>query len=342
MSSRDVKLTDEVRISTQKLYFLERALQTLDVPTAPVFGTLLKKLKAKRDFTQTISFNELLCIYSKLAKINIPGLATQIGCQIACGDYGLYGCTLLSKRSLEEALTFSIKYHSLVTRTSRFSVTPLDSQHKIYTCMDILLQPEIRDFNEELQIAINLTLIREVLGDANFAPIRIDFSIKRPNHVGIISKFAKCDLRFEQAVTGIVLTHEQLSIRPDKSNPLALPLLLKSCDEHILDFMHRNEVVEGVYNWVSQNIHNELKLEKIASELCISERTLRRKLAENGTSFSAICLEIKQGFAKKYIKETTLSYDDIAESLGFNDTSNFRRAFKDWTGMTPAQYRTSE
>lgn len=339
MNSIDAKHADAVRISTQKLYFLERALQNLDIPTEPIFGTQLKKLKAKRDFTQTMGFNELLSIYSKLAKIDIPGLATKIGRQIACGDYGLYGCTLLSKRSLEEALLFSIKYHSLVTRTSRFSVTPVDSQHNIYVCMDILMQPEIRDFNEELQVAINLTMIREVVGDPNFVPIRILFSVKKPQHVDIIREFAGCELIFEQDVTGIVLSHEQLKTRSDKSNPLALPLLLKSCDEHILDFMHRNEVVESVYNWVSQNIHNDLKLDKIASELCISERTLRRKLAENGTSFSAICVEIKQGFAKKYIKETTLSYDDISESLGFKDTSNFRRAFKDWTGMTPAQYR---
>ena len=77
----------------------------------------------------------------------------------------------------------------------------------------------------------------------------------------------------------------------------------------------------------------------IAQELFVSERTLRRKLSEQGTSFSTICATVKQSFAKQYIRETQLSFDDIAESLGFKDTSNFRHAFKDWTGMTPTEFR---
>ena len=339
MRATHSKNVAETRISAQKLHFINRALENLGLPKDEKLSALLKKRHGRDEHRQTVSLNDVTEVYERIAKIDIPALGLAIGRQISCGDYGLYGCTLLCKRSLEDTSLFSIKYHTLTTRTTRLYLTPLREDVKLYGCADILFRPQIRDFNLEMQIGINLTLIREVLGDANFAPCAVNFEFSKPRYVKQLQEFTQCEVRFDQEYTGVELSHDNLALPPVKSNPLAIPLLLKICDEHKPDFAHQSEVVERVYNWVSQNIHNELKIEKIAHQLCVSERTLRRKLSDNGTSFTEICLAIKQGFAKKYISDTQLSFDDISESLGFKDTSNFRHAFKGWTGMTPTEFR---
>ena len=329
----------EVRVSAQKLHFIQKSLNEIGIESDPFLESLLAKLNPADEHKQTVVFQDLLTLYTRLSKIDTPAIGLRIGSRISCGDYGLYGCTLLCKRTLADALLFSIKYHTLVTRTTRLYLEPPRDGKRIYGCSDILFAPEIKSFNLEMQIAINLTLIREVLGTPDFSPVRVSFEFNRPSYSEKLEDFIGSEVLYGQENTFIELCEEDLTKSPLKSNPLAVPLLLQMCEQHIPDFAHEDEIVERVYNWVSKNIHNELKIDRIAQELFVSERTLRRKLSEQGTSFSTICATVKQSFAKQYIRETQLSFDDIAQSLGFNDTSNFRHAFKGWTGMTPSEFR---
>ncbi len=332
----------ELRVSAQKLYFIQKSLKDLGNYSDDFLDSVINKLNPADEYKQTVTFQDILEVYTSLSNINIPAIGLNIGKRISCSEYGLYGCTLLCKTSLEDAIQFSIKYHTLVTRTTRLYLEQSKDGRSLYSCSDILLIPEIKNFNLELQIAINLTLMREVLGNPNFSPMKISYEFKKPDYHNRLEKFAKCKVLYEQENTFIELSDNHLRLPLMKSNPLAVPLLLKMCEQHIPDFAHAHEIVERVYNWVSKNLHNELKIDRIAEELFVSERTLRRKLAEQGTSFSTICATIKQSFAKQYIRETQLSFDDIAESLGFKETSNFRHAFKDWTDMTPTEYRNKK
>ena len=77
----------------------------------------------------------------------------------------------------------------------------------------------------------------------------------------------------------------------------------------------------------------------LARALGQSERTLRRQLDANGTSYQAVLGEIRQDLARRYVTQTREAFEVIAERLAFADASTFFRAFKRWTGMTPARFR---
>ncbi len=77
----------------------------------------------------------------------------------------------------------------------------------------------------------------------------------------------------------------------------------------------------------------------LARKLSVSERTLRRKLKAKKTSYHRLLDDVRRGLALKYVQDATLSLDQVAERLRFLDTSTFYRAFRRWTGTTPAQYR---
>lgn len=79
----------------------------------------------------------------------------------------------------------------------------------------------------------------------------------------------------------------------------------------------------------------------IAEELRVSGRTLQRRLRQEGTSFSALLSEVRSGRALHYLKDRRLSISEVAFLLGFLDVTAFHRAFKRWTGRTPAEYRRS-
>ncbi len=71
----------------------------------------------------------------------------------------------------------------------------------------------------------------------------------------------------------------------------------------------------------------------------VSERTLRRRLGAESTTFRATAEEVRDLLAREYLIETELTVADIAHLLGYSETVNFRRAFVRWNGVTPGAYR---
>jgi len=80
-------------------------------------------------------------------------------------------------------------------------------------------------------------------------------------------------------------------------------------------------------------------LEAVARELGTSGRTLQRRLGELGYSFNALADEVRSATAKLYLEQPDIAVSEIAYLLGFADPSTFVRAFRRWTGETPARYR---
>jgi AraC-like DNA-binding protein len=71
----------------------------------------------------------------------------------------------------------------------------------------------------------------------------------------------------------------------------------------------------------------------------LSARSLQRKLQEHDTSFQEVVNDLRRDMASRYLAESRVSVAEVAFLLGFAEVSNFHRAFKRWTGRTPAEWR---
>lgn len=80
-------------------------------------------------------------------------------------------------------------------------------------------------------------------------------------------------------------------------------------------------------------------LESVAKTLGTSERTLQRKLADSGTSFKDLVDDVKRSLALELLTTSAIPIAEVGFVLGFSDTSTFYRAFRRWTGRTPADFR---
>jgi len=83
-------------------------------------------------------------------------------------------------------------------------------------------------------------------------------------------------------------------------------------------------------------------IEEVARRLCMSSRTLRRKLTAEGISYQEIIDDIRKDNAIELLENTGDSIEIISEKIGYCNTSNFYHAFKRWTGQTPGKYRISK
>jgi AraC-like DNA-binding protein len=83
-------------------------------------------------------------------------------------------------------------------------------------------------------------------------------------------------------------------------------------------------------------------LGEVAFNLNVSQRTLNRRLQAENTSFRQLKSRALARWAKQYLRQTDQSVEAIAEELGYKDTANFRRAFRNSEGCSPIEYRNSK
>jgi AraC-like DNA-binding protein len=71
----------------------------------------------------------------------------------------------------------------------------------------------------------------------------------------------------------------------------------------------------------------------------MSPRTLNRRLQQEGSSYRVIKGTVLESWARLHLRETQLSVEAIAAALGYQDTANFRRAFRRSEGCSPSEFR---
>lgn len=122
-----------------------------------------------------------------------------------------------------------------------------------------------------------------------------------------------------------------------------LPSFLASFMRHTVSQGRRPNIAENVSNllWRSatRNTGLERSMSSVAGWLGLSESTLRRRLLQEGVTFSAIKSSVHDRLARMWLVETDLTIEQIAERLDYSDGFAFRRAFISCNGLSPRGYR---
>jgi|GEM_PF-6497404 len=82
-----------------------------------------------------------------------------------------------------------------------------------------------------------------------------------------------------------------------------------------------------------------VNLKRVAAQLRMSERSLQRRLADEGEIFDAIVDALRRDLAPRYLADPKIAVAEVAYLLGYSEPSPFHRAFKRWTGRMPAEAR---
>ncbi len=331
----------QLKISTQKLQFIADVFKSMNIDLRPIFLDDTDAYAQGKMASEKIAVSELVAIYKRIVQYHPSCMSVRLGSRILARHYGLYGCVLMCQNTIKDAIQFAIRYHQMVTRTTDMILLKESDETYQYIAKDVLHVPELKNFNLEFQCAIHLALIRHLADDPDLKPVALNLECEHVSNIEVFEEFFACPIHFNQAMTSLELSAEQMAINLPKRNASVIPILLKTCDDELSQQLMVNDFLLSVYKWVSQNAHRNIASSAMASEMGMTDRTLRRKLASYNTSYSEICREVKSKLAQKYVHETQLSFEDIARSLGYTEIANFRRAFKMWTSQTPSQFRNN-
>lgn len=268
--------------------------------------------------------------------IDAAGLAmggTQNG-----GNFGLLGLAMKTARTFGDAVKIGLDYQR---NLGPLMDLVLDDS-KPETLSIIATAPEqahdLLPFLCEEMFSSILMLGRELAGDA-FSPVRLELSYPAPATLDAYRAVFRCEPCFNQPRNAIVVERHWMQLPFASYNPVTSQQALSLCRAQLATQAMRGETTAVLERLLRTRLRDNPQMSDVAQALHSSERTLRRQLADEETSFSEVHDRLRAELALELLQNPELSIAAVGNQLGFNDAREFRRAFKRWTGHTPSETR---
>jgi len=174
----------------------------------------------------------------------------------------------------------------------------------------------------------------------NFPVRSITFVHEAPPDVSEHERVFGCPVSFAAGRNRLSLDRAAWQMPTTRAQPGMLQVLTEHAD-HLLQKLPRGpDLVERTRRTIGARLRGgDSSLESIARELGMSARSLQRHLGELGYSYHALADEVRAATARLYLEQPDIAISEVAYLLGFADQSTFNRAYKRWTGSTPARSR---
>ncbi len=196
----------------------------------------------------------------------------------------------------------------------------------------------------EFTFATCLRKVREESG-VSFSPVRIEMACSAPTDIegyeGEIARLFCCPLVFESE-RNVMLFDDGTWQTPSNAADAPLLSILEEQAQQLLSSVHDTSSLSVDVKRILTERGVSLSLNEVAKELAVSSRTLQRRLRESGVVFADLATEVREQMARQLLRQKTVSVAEVAYLLGFSDQSSFTRAFKRWTGETPAAFRRGD
>ena len=301
-------------------------------------GTGLAALQLADTTLEVEPAAELQLIRNLLAALpDEPTLGLQAAQRYQLTTYGIWGYALLSSPTIRSAAELGLRYLDLTFAFAQISLQADDQlAHICVDCSEV--DADVRVFITQRDTFAVLVIQRELLGQQSMPLHDLTLCLPQPADdspyrqlLGFAPQFAAADNRISFA-----------SALLDQPLPRANPTTVALCDAQCRALLARRQVRAGIAAQVRHLLLCQPgklpDMPRVASQLNLSERTLRRQLHGEQTSFRQLLEEVRQALAEELLATGGLSLEDIASRLGYGESSNFIHAFKRWKGLPPSQY----
>lgn len=188
----------------------------------------------------------------------------------------------------------------------------------------------------EFDLLTLLSFLRWISG-RRFSPLFVEFSYPEPENAQLYHAAFDSPVRFNAAANRLVLCMADLTLPLPTHSP-ALEAFhaqfasqcLTRLDDKKISRMTGELIAHKLLGW-------EPRREEIARLLCLGDRTLRRRLEEEGTSFQKILDDTRRELAQQYFAQPRYSVGEVAYMLGFADQGTLFRACRRWFNVSPKQ-----
>ncbi|UJR86099.1 AraC family transcriptional regulator [Sandaracinus amylolyticus] len=266
-----------------------------------------------------------------------PGIGFHVGLQMRIASHGFLGLAAMAAPTLGEAAQVAVRFAP--TRTTALSLRLETGAEG--AALVILEHADLGKARDAVVIALTVGIVQLARaltgGDAAY---QVELAFDEPSYFRRFAHLLR-SARFGSPVHRITFPATALSARLVTADPAALRLTLEQCERELAALRADDPFSGRVARVLPRANGGFLTIEEVAKALHVSTRTLKRRLAEEETSFRDLLEDARRARAFVLLRDE-LGLDEIAARLGYSDAANFSRAFRRWTGITPGAWRTRE
>ena len=262
------------------------------------------------------------------------------------GVFAIMARQSIQYQTLREALIQGAHFYHLIRNDLDITFTETENEAVLSLSLkDEMLDPDhlLVEFFLLIWHRFSIWLV------GNKVPLKYaTFKFPVPAHAKEYSLFFPCYCRFNQTENSIVFDRSALSL-PIKRSEKELKQFLKNSPEDLLNKpIFLNTFTSQVMNYMGGNLskttnkvmlHSMPLIEEVANYFNMSSRNLRRRLKEENSSYQGIKDTVRKNLAIRLLTENELAINQISREVGFNEPAAFTRAFKQWTGQSPRNFR---
>ncbi|MAY13814.1 MAG: AraC family transcriptional regulator [Oceanospirillaceae bacterium] len=271
-------------------------------------------------------------------EINEPGLGLYLGSQLTITTHGLLGLAAMSSPTLSDAAQVACQY--VATRTPLVSMRLEQKGLQVSLTIDELYV--LGDIRATFLEALTVTLLAVIdfVSGGQARVSQVNFAFQTPAYSSLYEAFFPCPVRFNQEQNQIILPAADLNIPSRLADIQVQRQAAQQCEQQLKQWQERQKLSGQIRMMLGRAKGRFPGFEQVADELSLSPRTLRRRLAEEGTSYQELLEIWRQEMAHQYLRTTNLSVQQISYLLGYNDPANFGRAFRKRNeGISPLRFR---
>lgn len=294
------------------------------------------------DPTLELEAGQELCVVGNLIRAcRQPGLGLEVGMRYNFASYGLWGLGLISSATAGDAMALALRFIPLTFAFCRIS-GGLDGEMYTVTFEAPDVEPAIQRFLVERDVAAASRLMKEVMGQ-EFALSRFTLQHRVERGVGWAEGLLPMQgvrPEFGAGSNSLSADCKLLGLRLPQANPVTVAMCERACEELMERRRARLGTAECLRQYlIAAPLDMTPDLPHVARALGLSDRTLKRRLQEEGLSYRGLLAEVRGRRANQLLEDETLSLTQIAERMGFSDLSSFSQAYKRWFGVAPSAGR---
>jgi len=259
------------------------------------------------------------------------GLATRVT------QRGILALGLLAAPTLGDAIRLSLRYperagylvhvrEEIAGELSRLIAEPF------------LGDQDLQDFLIDLTFTATVVLRRQVTG-AQCNPSSVEFARQVPSHREAYDSFFGCPVRFGCPRNVLSTAAQQLLMALPWANNMAYSLSSRLLQRESEQLDRMSALGHSVERAVRRSLPRIAALAEVAAALNLSERTLRRQLADAGLNYRTLLDDCRKSRALDLMAGGHRSIAQVADAVGFAHARAFARAFMRWTGQSPTSVR---
>jgi len=266
-----------------------------------------------------------------------PTIGLKLGTEDRMERYDPIAIATVSTRSLRDAIGRIGRYKQL-TCPEKISLVERGNESAVHFTW-LLADEEEPAMLIDVCFAWILSIARRGSGRP-IHPKRVEF--QRPEaHRTVYEKHFQCPVKFKAARNVLIFDKADMDSAFLTYNADLLGVVAPQLEAELKQQLAEKSFREQVKDTLKRLLAGERPaIDHVARELRLSKRTLQRRLTEDGITFQELMEEARRELARHYLLHSSLELNETAYLLGYEDANSFFRAFHEWEGTSPGQWRT--